>query len=360
MIDQISGNPSTVTSSHTAGGEKTSIFNKVLSEKTLALSKDAEASGVREETASRGSVQELSTSKPVKIGTITSKNPTVSDLLIQNPSLKKDCWNIIYARQNRDKAYTRIPDGTDIYYDPASRELMWGDMMDRLSGQPAVASAPQKPQVNPSRVALSPTIPEAGVERLSGSLADAVQSMIGKAYSDVNCYELLVGGLSKMGIQYYGRDGLARQMMSGAMDRGLPMNAYLNGEGLIRYSGSETYRKALIKVSDPVRQARQVIDEIAAHLEKGSILSFSTESCGHAGIVSSKDGAWTYINSGVMDNPVDTNATDKGVGEERLEKEIENWFRLAARRNESLVITLGKLSQNKLAAYSAGGKTTVS
>jgi hypothetical protein len=189
---------------------------------------------------------------------------------------------------------------------------------------------------------------------LNAGLVDAVEPMIGKSYAEMNCYELLVNGLSRMGIQYYGRGGLGHQMMTGAMDRGLPMNAYLNGEGLVRFSGSETYRKSLFTVSDPVGQARQVMGEIAAYLEKGSILSFSTESRGHTGIVSSRNGDWTYINSGVMDNPVGEKATRKGVGEESLAREIENWFRLAARKNESLVITLGKLNQNKLAAYGDG------
>ena len=99
---------------------------------------------------------------------------------------------------------------------------------------------------------------------------------------------------------------------------------------------------------------------MAAHLEKGNILSFSTETRGHTGIVSNKNGTWTYINSGVIDNPVNKNTTPKGVGEEKLDKEIENWFRLAFKRNESLVITLGKLNQNKLAAYEAGKKLTKS
>lgn len=178
--------------------------------------------------------------------------------------------------------------------------------------------------------------------------------MIGKPYAAMNCYELLVKGLSKMGVRYYGRDGLGRQMMAGAVDKGLPVNAFLNGEGLIQFSGSETYKKSLNRVSDPIAQARQVMGEMAAHLEKGSILSFSTESRGHTGIVSNRNGAWTFINSGVMDNSVERSATAKGVGEESLSREIENWFRIAARRNESLVITLGKLSRNKLAAYDGG------
>lgn len=350
VIGQISSNPSAVPSPRSADGNESYSFSKVLSEKASELVPEAQAADTRIETASRGTVPDLPAANPVKIGTITSKNPTVSDLLVQNPDLKEDCWNIIFSRLNRDKAYTRISNGTDIYYDPATRELLWGDMMNRYedrSARPPIAS-----KIDSASPAARGSETVAG--RPAESLADAVRPLMGKTYADVNCYELLVDGLRKMGVRYYGRDGLVHRMITGAREKGLPMNAYLNGEGLIRFSGSETYRKALFKVSDPVRQARQVIDEIAAHLEKGSILSFSTESRGHAGIVSNKNGSWTYINSGVMDHSVDAAVTAKGVGEESLEREIENWFQLAAQRNESLVITLGKLSQNKLAAYGTG------
>ena len=366
MIDQISGNYSAAPSIHRADGNESSNFNRVLSEQASALAKNAQAPDARLEASPGGANQELSIAGPVKIGTITSKNPTVSNLLIQNPDFKKDCWNIIFARQNRDKAYTRISDGTDIYYDPATREVLWGDMMERFPGESAVASASLEAETHQSRAVTSTTTSKAeaayssaadldtGARAIDTGLVDAVRPMIGQSYSDMNCYELLVNGLNRMGVRYYGRNGLGRHMMSGALEKGLPMNAYLNGEGLIRFSGSETYRKAFFNVSDPIGQARQVIDEMLPHLEKGSILSFSTESHGHVGIVSSKNGAWTYINSGVMDNPVESAAPGKRVGEESLDREIENWFQLAAQRNESLVITLGKLSQNKLAAYGSG------
>jgi hypothetical protein len=369
MVDGISGHPSAAAPAKTVAASGSGSFNKTLSETASALANNAQTANVRLDAAVGGPAREVSMAKPVKIGTITSKNPTVSNLLIQNPQLKKDCWNIVYAQQNRDKAYTRIPNGTDIYYDPATKELLWGDMMDKVAAGPAEVSTPTGPVMGQRRVDPPPTVPEGNLTApaaqsetvaLNAGLVDAVEPLIGKSYADMDCYELLVNGLSRMGIRYYGRDGLGRQMVAGAVDKGLPMNAYLNGEGLIRFSGSETYRKSLYKVSDPVGQARQVMDEMAAHLEKGSILSFSTESRGHTGIVSNRNGAWTYINSGVMDNPVERVAAAKGVGEESLAREIENWFQLAARKNESLVITLGKLNQNRLAAYGAGGDTTVS
>jgi hypothetical protein len=371
MVDQISGNPSAGPTVRNADGGGKDKFNRVLSNKNSKIAEDSKALEGRLKISAGVGSQQLSSAKPVKIGTITSKNPTVSDLLVRNSALKKECWNIIFARQNRDKAYTRIPDGTDIFYNPATRELMWGDMMEKMEQKHTVATVspevrtlqgetsptPEKPVKEVSYSAAAGSAP--GAEKMKESLVDAVRPMIGKTYSDMNCYELLINGLSRMGVRYFGREGLGREMIEGAMNRGLPMNAYLNGEGLIRFSGSETYRKSFLNVSDPVGQARDVLKEMAAHLEKGSILSFSTESRGHTGIVSDKDGDWTFINSGVMDNPVGEVATSKGVGEENLHKEIENWFRLAARKNESLVITLGKLNHKKLAAYGAGGKSVV-
>jgi len=184
--------------------------------------------------------------------------------------------------------------------------------------------------------------------------------MMGKSYSDVNCYELVVAGLNNMGVRYFGQGGMGNEMVTGALQKGLPKNAYLNGEGLIRFSGSESYRKSFARISDPERQARQVMAEMAGHLEKGSILSFSTESRGHTGVVSNKDGEWTFINSGVMDHPVAATTTSKGVGEESLAREVENWFELAAEENESLVITVGKLNSTKLAAYGTGRTLAVS
>lgn len=370
IINQITGNASAVPSANVTSGGGISKFNRLLSEEVSGASTHEHASVTGSGASPDSGSLELKETGPVKVGTVTSEIPTVSDLLIQNPDLKKECWNIIFSKENRDKAYTSIPEGTDIYYDPTTRELLWGDMMAEFQEKPGTASPSKEHGTNRTRTVLSSTNstggpplstagPEAGAERSSGSLVDAVEPLIGSAYSEMNCYELLVNGLGRMGVRYYGREGLGHQMMSGAIKNGLPMNAYLNGEGLVHFSGSETYRKVFIRVSDPVEQSRRVFDEMLPQLEKGSILSFSAESRGHAGVVSNRNGVWTYINSGVMDNSVEEMDIAKGVGEEQLDKEIENWLRLAARENESLVITLGKLNQNKLAAYGVDGKATV-
>ena len=63
----------------------------------------------------------------LKIGAISAENPTVSSLLLRNPKLKDDCWGIINAEPNRGKDYSRIQTGTEVYYDPATKELLWTD-----------------------------------------------------------------------------------------------------------------------------------------------------------------------------------------------------------------------------------------
>ncbi|MCJ7603604.1 MAG: hypothetical protein MUO63_19150, partial [Desulfobulbaceae bacterium] len=76
--------------------------------------------------------------------------------------------------------------------------------------------------------------------------------------------------------------------------------------------------------------------------------SFSTPTRGHTGIISQHNQMWTFINSGYMDNQVEKTGRSKGVGEEVLAKEIKNWCKVAAKTGESLVITLGRLQEEKL------------
>jgi len=92
-----------------------------------------------------------------------------------------------------------------------------------------------------------------------------------------------------------------------------------------------------------------VYQEVKPFLHEGMILSFSTPSRGHTGIVSQREQNWTYINSGHMDNRIE-GRTSRGVGEEFLSAEIRNWFRLAANRKEPLQITIGRLDEDKLRA----------
>jgi hypothetical protein len=101
-------------------------------------------------------------------------------------------------------------------------------------------------------------------------------------------------------------------------------------------------------VENVEKTAGRIYDEMAPYLQKGYILSFSTPNRGYTGIISQHDLTWSFINSGHLDNQVNQTRSAKGVGEEDLTREIRNWCRVAARRSESLMITLGRLQAEKL------------
>ena len=313
----------------------------------------------------------LPSNQLVNIGTITSKNPTVSNLLIGHSTYNKECWRIIHAAPNRNKPYTKIQAGTTIYYDPKTKELLWGDMItsepaefcQSLAGRtpaPTPENAPLSDDVTAGNTPTSPRLQPGMTPDINESLVAAIEPMIGKTYSDVDCFELLVSGLSNLGFTYTGKNGLGRKLINMALDRGLPMNAYLNGEGLVKLSGNHVYARSFMQVHHPASQASRTIEELQPYLKKGAILSFSTESRGHTGVISNRNGAWTYINSGVMDNTLGGGPLSKGVGEEDLNKEIYNWFNLAATRKESLTITVGQLNEEKLALFYKPEKSKIS
>jgi hypothetical protein len=61
----------------------------------------------------------------IKLGNISPTQPTVSHLSINHPEYGQECWEIIHSDLNKNKPYTRIPDGTKIYLEPESKEIIW-------------------------------------------------------------------------------------------------------------------------------------------------------------------------------------------------------------------------------------------
>jgi hypothetical protein len=321
---------------------KSQNFSTILGRQTAGLISHCDsAAGMTGSSAESGP---LIPEDAVVLGTISSENPTVSNLLIKHPVYGKDCWNIIYSDQNRAKPYTRIQTGTVVYLEPKTLEILWN----HPSGFPAPEPLSPPPKMNRqccetrSRTVGDP-------KSISERMVSAVKQHVGKPYEEINCYELLVEGLKELGVRYHGSGGLAQRLVKMAAGKGLPKNAYLNGEGLIASSGSRVYYRSISGIRDSDAQARKVIREMEPLLKNGYILSFSTPTRGHTGIVSQNDINWTFINSGRMDHLPGTDQAPKGVGEESLYEEIRNWFRLAARRGESLQITLGCLNEEKLA-----------
>ncbi|MCD6294775.1 MAG: hypothetical protein J7M20_07595 [Deltaproteobacteria bacterium] len=277
--------------------------------------------------------------KPVFLGALSKSNPTASELLIKHPAYGKNCWNILSADINSDKTYTAIPSGSRIYLNPKTFEIVWN--RNKAPATHAVQADP--PDLRTKQVSLRESNP------FSAGLVKAIKPYIGKPYKEMNCFELVARGLEGAGVRYYGRDGLGERLMKMATEKGLSSNHYLTGEGLIETSGSAIYSKSIQKIRNSKTEARKVYQEVKPFLHEGLILSFSTPTRGHTGIVSRRGQNWTYINSGHMDHRIEGRAS-KGVGEEFLSAEIRNWFRLAANRKEPLQITVGRLDEDKLRA----------
>ncbi|MFO7751362.1 MAG: hypothetical protein R6V54_14845 [Desulfobacteraceae bacterium] len=300
----------------------------------------------------------------VFLGRISDKVPTVSELICQTP-LKNQCWKIVFNDVNGDKPFRKIQPGTEIFMDTRTNELFWGETA-QTSGL-AEKSRPmaEPPVLNRYPVkggpALDPQIDPAGEagkgprvgssEKEDAGLANAVSRFIGNDYEEMDCYEMVVNGLKRMGVKYQGRGGLGEHLIQDALSRGLGYNHFLNGEGLVSRSGNKVFEKSFFSVNDPHAASRQVMQEMDTRLEPGQILSFSTRTRGHTGVVSKKDGVWTFINSGTMDNDLAGRNGLKGVGEEALNEEVANWFTLASRLGQGLKITLGSMDMEKLAKF---------
>ncbi len=311
---------------------------------SLPAGQAEKALGVKHLLALAGSGPLPHSKEPILLGTISSETPTVSDLLIKHPDYKKDPWSIIHAEANQGKPFTRMPIGTQVSLDPETSELTWGEQIEKENNT-KVASA----------IAGSEEVTNSGPEddRLSEALVKAVEPLLGSPYQRLNCYEMVVAGLKNLGIRYGGRGGLAEKLVRMAAAKGLPTNAYFNGEGLVAVSGQQVYSKTLPKVINLDKQAEKLYQEMEPLLRRGFILSFSTPTRGHTGIVSRKDELWTYINSGNMDHTVKGGMVAKGVGEELLKDELKNWLQLAAERKEPLQITLGRIQEAKIQAHMA-------
>jgi hypothetical protein len=273
------------------------------------------------------------------LGNLSKRTPTVSHLLINNPDHGKACWKILAHNLNRSKNFTAIPKGTSVYLNTKTQEITW-------DGQKTGASNLKNPfERPPARAYENQHLPQS--DPFSERLAGAVKPYIGTSYHKMDCFELVVNGLEKMGIQYRGPGGLGNNLIKMAVENGLPENHYLSGEGLIETSGSLVYAKSISTIRSSKSEAMALYQEIKPLLREGLILSFSTPSRGHTGIVSKSASRWTYINSGNMDHLI-AGKRKKGVGEESLAPEIRNWFRLAARNGETLSITMGQLNESKI------------
>lgn len=357
-------------SSQQAGTGKSSQFQSLFQEKIASQGKNV--------PAVEGFVPDNSSeSQRVFLGTLTPEHPTVSHLLYAS-SHKNKCWDILGRGVNAEKPFTRIPSGTPIFMDTHTSEILWGSAVSDSSaiisnGEKSMPAQPPAPntlvpdlnmeggkknnspdflveKVSETAPVSPSSISENGVQSFPG-LDQAVGAFIGTSYSRMNCYELLVGGLKRMGVQYGGTHGLSRHLVEQASREGKSSYSLHSGEGLSRAIGSDIFMESIPRVSRVNSQARAVMEKMREVLEEGQILSFSTPTRGHTGVISKKGENWTFINSGVMDHNLVGKNGGRAVGEERLNEEIKNWLRRAQREGNGLTITLGELDSAKLSRF---------
>jgi len=322
-------------------------------------------------------------SQKIHIGTLSDDTPTVSELLYNTP-YKKSCWELLESDVNSSKRFKKIPSGANIYLDRQTSEIVWekdhikknltvrknSNMYiasksydERESGSknisaPAVYKSKQTPYKSPAiykqefiNLHQSQSASAKSDIQTKPALHNAVREFMGEDYSKIDCYELVVNGLKNMGVKYDGKGGLGRHLIDKAIDEGLSKNHYLTGEGLLEATGQSVYNKSVLSVKNPESQAQSAMQEMEKVLKEGQILSFSTRTRGHTGVISKRDGVWTFINSGYMDNNIAGENGRKQVGEEILSKELENWFKLAGNKKDGLQITLGDIDLVKISAY---------
>jgi len=270
----------------------------------------------------------------VILGMLTEKNPTISGLLSEHPQTGKNFQDILNQNQNVPVKSHPEPVGSAVFLNKNTREILY--QSPRIPNPDADPDGMEGPQRDP----------------LSENLATAVKPYLGTPYDRLDCYELVIKTLEDMGLKYQGPGGLKEHLVKSAIRKGLPENTYLTGEGLIAASGNKLYAKELSGIQNPGEKTDTTISEITPLLREGYILSFSTPSRGHMGIISRHAGQWTFINSGRMDHNLNGHNQIKGVGEETLTAEIQNWIQRASSRNEPLQITLGKLDGIKLVEFS--------
>ena len=330
----------------------------------------------------------------VHLGSLSPAQPTVSHLIVDHPEYKQDCWSIVHDPINSNKHFRELPASQDVWLNPATREIIFEPDQQHNGSRTAKMDAPEATVATQSQETASPTVytsktqeevtdqdhhvqaapssflapafsftsptledREQSALTSSQALSQAVAAYQGQPYSDLDCYELVVQGLKDLGIQYSGQQGLQNALIQEAKANNLPLNALLTGEGLISSLGSPIAESQISPHKDEIlSQAEGLLASWQDRLEPGMIISFSTQSRGHTGVLSRHGNRWTFINSGRIDNSVHPGEDGQQVGEEDLLQELANWMHRAADEDSQVQITVGRLEQEKVASYQSAAK----
>lgn len=171
-------------------------------------------------------------------------------------------------------------------------------------------------------------------------------------FRNKDCLEFLADLLEENGIAYYGKNGVADTLIVKARNEGKNLNVYLTGEGLTRKLSSNPVTVQIKKGGGD--SFEDIWNRIIPHIQKGTILSFSSQSFGHTGIVDRVGNRWAYFNSsGTPGKP----ETYKVLAED-LKLEIRSWFQRAKRQKTFLNITVGAIDPNLAARFNTASLKT--
>jgi hypothetical protein len=193
---------------------------------------------------------------------------------------------------------------------------------------------------NPIFAKLDPLSPSGdirsdGALQIDAARVDTTMQNINARFENKDCLEFLAGVLEEKGIAYYGEEGMAHTLVTKAKNEGKKINAYLTGEGITQ---SLCRKPVTIHVRNSSSDSFEAVwNKIEPHMKKGSILSFSSRSFGHTGIIDTIDNRLAFLNSsGIPGKP----KTYQVLAEEPRH-EIRTWLQRARRQNTFLDITIG-------------------
>lgn len=179
------------------------------------------------ETASMKSGKAAAASEQdrISLGKISSDQPSVSHLMVNHPDYEQECWDIIHSEQNRNKPYTRIPSGTEIFLNPETEEISWqGDNRTHCNYTAAGSR---------NRVDLS-IDNESEVIRESISRAASKHNLSGRL---IECVIRAESGFDPFAVSRAGAQGLMQLMPDTARELGVedPFNIRENIDAGARY-----------------------------------------------------------------------------------------------------------------------------
>ncbi len=303
---------------------------------------------------------EPDSNKLIKIGTLNKDMPTISQLLKDDKRFDGLHWDIILADINSDKPFKTLSSGTQVSINPENLELLFNvsDSAEKITQAPLsnevttpiksamaeslkiekhvlkdLAPLPSRPEpviektgVNLGQIPVSLTTelakevkeiaalkssqPAAVYQQakkedapvlFNDKLVSSARQMIGRSSAEVDNYDLLVNGLEAQGISYEGKGGLKENLGHLASLSWLDESDFQNVEGILRIGGETLYIKNMAKEATP-EQLTDLTDKMGHYMEKGQIVTMSTSTMKQSGIVSSREGNWTLINSNSMAN----------------------------------------------------------